>query len=139
MTKDCTQPLRIGNIRALNGCAGILFGAAALHNHKNSADKSNRKPAFFAYEKTKAHTSFHYIVQFLYFLNLKFQAYSHFLRVYSTVPSGRGGLVVNTSDSGSRGRGFEPHSGRCVVSLSKTYLPPKKYWYYPGSSGSVPK
>ena len=22
MTKDCTQPLRIGNIRALNGCAG---------------------------------------------------------------------------------------------------------------------
>ena len=37
---------------------------------------------------------------------------------------GRGGLVVNTSDSGSRGRGFEPHSGRCVVSLSKTYLPP---------------
>ena len=38
---------------------------------------------------------------------------------------GRGGLVVNTSDSGSRGWGFEPHSGRCVVSLSKTYLPPK--------------
>ena len=36
---------------------------------------------------------------------------------------GRGGLVVNTSD-GSRGRGFEPHSGRRVVSLSKTYLPP---------------
>ena len=26
MTKDCTQPLRIGNIRALNGCAGRLFG-----------------------------------------------------------------------------------------------------------------
>ena len=25
MTKDCTQPLRIGNIRALNGCAGRLF------------------------------------------------------------------------------------------------------------------
>ena len=24
MTKDCTQPLRIGNIRALNGCAGRL-------------------------------------------------------------------------------------------------------------------
>ena len=41
MTKDCTQPLRIGNIRALNGCA--LFGAATLHNHKNSANKSNRK------------------------------------------------------------------------------------------------
>ena len=28
MTKDCTQPLRIENIRALNGCAGRLFGAA---------------------------------------------------------------------------------------------------------------
>ena len=43
MTKDCTQPLRIGNIRALNGCAGRLFGAATLHNRKNSANKSNRK------------------------------------------------------------------------------------------------
>ena len=32
----------IGNIRALNGCAGRLFGAATLHNHKNSANKSNR-------------------------------------------------------------------------------------------------
>ena len=37
---------------------------------------------------------------------------------------GRGGLVVYTSESGSRGRRFEPHSGRRVVSLSKTYLPP---------------
>ena len=36
----------------------------------------------------------------------------------------RGGQVVNTSDSGSRGWGFEPHSGRRVVSLSKTYSPP---------------
>ena len=34
------------------------------------------------------------------------------------VNRGCGGLVVNTS-------GFEPHSGRRVVSLSKTYLPPK--------------
>ena len=42
MQKDYTQPLRIGNIRALNGCAGRLFGAATLHNHKNSANKSNR-------------------------------------------------------------------------------------------------
>ena len=30
MTKDCTQPLRIGNIRALNGCVGRLFGAGIL-------------------------------------------------------------------------------------------------------------
>ena len=43
MTKDCTQNLRIGNIRAFNGCAGILFWAATLHNHKNSANKSSRK------------------------------------------------------------------------------------------------
>ena len=47
-------------------------------------------------------------------------------------------LVVNTSDSGSRGRGFELHSGCRVVSLSKTYLPPqkvlvipKKRWLHP--------
>ena len=27
----------------------------------------------------------------------------------------RGGLVVNASDTGSRGRGFEPHSGQTVL------------------------
>ena len=27
----------------------------------------------------------------------------------------RGDLVVNASDSGSRGRGFEPHSGQTVL------------------------
>ena len=27
----------------------------------------------------------------------------------------RGGLVLNASDSGSRGRGFEPHSGQTVL------------------------
>ena len=32
--------------------------------------------------------------------------------------------MVNTSDTGSRSRGCEPHSGSHVVSLSKTYLPP---------------
>ena len=32
------------------------------------------------------------------------------------------------SGSGARGRGFDPHSGRRVVSLSKIHLPPKKYW-----------
>ena len=32
--------------------------------------------------------------------------------------------MVNTSDSELRSRGFEPHSGSHVVSLSKTYLPP---------------
>ena len=48
----------------------------------------------------------------------------HFLFT-SQFGGGGGGLVVKTSDSGSRGQGFEPHSGRRVVSLSKTYLPPK--------------
>ena len=45
------------------------------------------------------------------------------------MPWGHGGLVVNTSDSGSRGRGFESHSSRRVVSMSKTYLPPKGTGY----------
>ena len=35
---------------------------------------------------------------------------------------------VRASDAGARGRGFDPHSGRRVVSLSKIHLPPKKYW-----------
>ena len=34
-------------------------------------------------------------------------------------PSGR------VSDSGARGQGLDPHSGRRVVSLSKINLPPK--------------
>ena len=37
------------------------------------------------------------------------------------LPSGR------ASDSGARSSGFDPHSGRRVVSLSKIHLPPKKY------------
>ena len=40
-------------------------------------------------------------------------------------PSGR------ASDSGARGRGFDPHSGRCVVYLSKIHLPPKKVLVIP--------
>ena len=35
-------------------------------------------------------------------------------------PSGR------ASDSGARGQGFDPHTGRRVVSLSKIHLPPQK-------------
>ena len=38
---------------------------------------------------------------------------------------GGGGLVVKASDSGASGRKFEPHSGRCVVHLSKAHLLPK--------------
>ena len=54
MTKNCTQPLRIGKIRALNGCAGRLFGAATLHNQKNSANKSNRKVMNWNWSNQKA-------------------------------------------------------------------------------------
>ena len=57
--------------------------------------------------------------------------------LHPTNIGGPGGLVVNTSDSGSRGRWFEPDSGRRVLSLSKTYLPqkvlviPRKQWLRP--------
>ena len=34
---------------------------------------------------------------------------------YNTNKGERGGLMVNASDSGSRGRGFEPHSGQTVL------------------------
>ena len=40
-------------------------------------------------------------------------------------PEGRRGLMVKGSDSGARGRGFDPHSGHRVVSLSKAHLLPK--------------
>ena len=39
----------------------------------------------------------------------------------------RGGRGI-ASDSGSRGRGFDPHSGRRVVSFSKIHFHPQKYW-----------
>ena len=35
--------------------------------------------------------------------------------IVSFVVRERGGLVVNASDSGSRGRRFEPHSGQTVL------------------------
>ena len=57
------------------------------------------------------------------YLTVKAALSLHILSI-SILRRGRGGLVVNTSNFGSRGRGFEPHSGRHVVSLSKTYLPP---------------
>ena len=50
----------------------------------------------------------------------------------------RGGLVVNASDSGSRGRGFEPHSGQTVLCPSarhiyslKVLVIPRKQWLCP--------
>ena len=45
--------------------------------------------------------------------------YTHTPGQESQWPSGR------ASDSGARGQGFDPHSGRRVVSLSKIHLPPK--------------
>ena len=61
-----------------------------------------RKPVFFAYSKNKGADQlcgnrtadqplcFRYIVQFLYFINLKFQASSHHLWLYSPVSVGPG-------------------------------------------------
>ena len=39
------QSLRIGKIRALNGCTGRLFRAATRHNHKNSDIKRDQEKA----------------------------------------------------------------------------------------------
>ena len=47
------------------------------------------------------------------------------LTACTTEQGRRAGLVVMASDSGARGRGFDPHSGHHVVSLSKTHLPLK--------------
>ena len=46
--------------------------------------------------------------------------------LFTSEKRGRSGIVVKASDSGFRGRGFEPHSGRRVVSLSKIHLLPQK-------------
>ena len=39
MQTGCKQSLKIGKIRALDGCAGRQFGTATRHNHKNSGIK----------------------------------------------------------------------------------------------------
>ena len=67
----------------------------------------------------KKHTTTLNNKQIIIILPMKYE------RRYRNICWGRGGLVVKTSDSGSRGRGFEPHLGRRVVSLSKIYLPTK--------------
>ena len=41
-------------------------------------------------------------------------------------------------DSGFRGQGFKPYSGRRVMSLSKTYLPPKKVLVIPRKRWLIP-
>ena len=54
-----------------------------------------------------------------------------FYMQHNTYIGRRGGLVVSASDSGARGRGFDPHSGRRVVSLSKIHLLPQKVLVIP--------
>ena len=51
--------------------------------------------------------------------------YSHMQNREAWWPSGR------ASDSRATGRGFDPHSGRLVVSFSKIHLPPKKVLVIP--------
>ena len=55
--------------------------------------------------------------------NLKLALGQTLLHSETRWPSGR------ASDSGARGRVFDPHPGRCVVSLSKIHLPPKSTGY----------
>ena len=52
--------------------------------------------------------------------------------------------MVNTSDSGSKGRGFEPHSGKqCCVLEQGTFTPqkvlviPRKQWLRPNMTEKV--
>ena len=42
LKSDCKQPLRIGRIRALKECTGILFRATTRHNHKSSDMQSKK-------------------------------------------------------------------------------------------------
>ena len=37
MTKDCTHPLRIENIRALNGCAELCESMGTISCHSNQS------------------------------------------------------------------------------------------------------
>ena len=66
----------------------------AVETRLNSSDR-------FLYMK---HISYHHLSIYLISLN-------HLLKHNLE----RGGLVVNASDSGSRGRRFEPHSGQTVL------------------------
>ena len=74
----------------------------------------------------------------LFYINPKFQASSDLLWLVSDlvrnpedrfshneaqfITGERGGVVVRASDSKARGRWFDPHSGRRIVSLSKAHL-----------------
>ena len=49
----------------------------------------------------------------------------HYFSWEARWPSGR------ATDLGARGRGFNPHSGRRDVSLSKIHLPPKRVLVIP--------
>ena len=56
----------------------------------------------------------------------------------------RGGLVVNASDFGFRGRGFEPHSGQTVlcplarhIYSPKVLVIPRKRWLRPNMTEKV--
>ena len=61
---------------------------------------------------------------------MKSLKYSNTIQEEAHLPSNR------ALDSEARGSGFDPHPGRCVVSLSKISLPPKSTGN-PGSGGSV--
>ena len=60
-----------------------------------------------------------YLVKFCQFVLKIFRGNKILTSIKAWWPSGK------ASDSRARGQGFDPHSGRRVVSLSKIHLPPK--------------
>ena len=56
-----------------------------------------------------------------YKAKLMFYALSHFMCIFNKIIWEHGGVVVECSDSESRGPGLDPHRRHCVVSLSKTH------------------
>ena len=71
-------------------------------------------------------------------LDAKFLKSTMFVKGYTFTPIEERWPSGRAWDSGARGQGFDPDSGRCVVSLRKIHLPPKnvlviprKQWFHP--------
>ena len=69
----------------------------------------------FAYAKNRfSHDAAHIVETQNYHYASMLMHYAEILKAIK-MNGERGGLVVNASDSGSRGQGFEPHSGQTVL------------------------
>ena len=81
---------------------------------------------------------FKYFNLFYCFLIVLFSCMNLLYIFYMYIYEERGGLVVNAPNSGSRGRGFKPHSGRTVlcplarhIHSPKVLVIPRKQWLRP--------